>query len=382
VSIACKAANNGNNGGTPGSFPPTEQFKADLLRAVSERTGYPEDMLDLDAHMEADLGIDSIKRIEVFSGLKDNYNFMEGHDEETVFEELAGHKTLGEIINWYDQLCNPLSSQGGITSPKKAQTPSSPAETVESQNLVTPDSVQCYALMPLAAPLDEWVEQEYHSADFQTVLLGPVSELTEAFRTALISYGYAVQHVIPGNETRALDDNRFEVDFSSLESSQRLLDLLANSGQVTGAVINLSGLPTQTGTDEKDHLEDARTLFLLSKILEQNLKDVSLHDGGCLINVTSFDGQFGLSKSRDFPAGMAGTLGVAKSIAQEWPGVRVKCIDVDPELEPNQVIEHILSEWRHQDPALEVGFTREGRWRLRFTAQCHKCTRHVQAGAG
>ncbi len=35
VSIAGKVANNGNNGGTPGSFPPTEQFKDDLLRAVS-----------------------------------------------------------------------------------------------------------------------------------------------------------------------------------------------------------------------------------------------------------------------------------------------------------------------------------------------------------
>ena len=42
----------------PKELAPTQQFKADLMRAVVERTGYSEEMLDLDAQMEADLGID------------------------------------------------------------------------------------------------------------------------------------------------------------------------------------------------------------------------------------------------------------------------------------------------------------------------------------
>lgn len=363
VTIAGNAANNGEST-TPGSFAPTEQFKNDLLHAISERTGYPEDMLDLDAHMEADLGIDSIKRIEVFSGLKDRYNFMEGRDEETVFEELAGHKTLNEIINWYDQLCSPVNLQGGTASLKKAQAPSSLAETLESQNLVTPDSVQCYTLVPVAAPLNEGGEREGHLVGLQTVLLGPLSELTEAFRAALINDGCVVQHIIPGKETRPLGNNQFEVDFTSLESSQQLHGLLANSGHVIGAVINLLGLPAQTAIDENKHLGDAKALFLITKVLEQDLKDTVHHSGGWLINVTAFDGQFGLSKARDFPVGMAGTLGVAKSIAQEWPSVSVKCIDVDPQLKPSQLVECILSEWQHQDPTLEIGYTAEGRWHL------------------
>ena len=36
-----------------------------LLEIVSERTGYPREMLELDADLEADLGIDSIKRVEI-----------------------------------------------------------------------------------------------------------------------------------------------------------------------------------------------------------------------------------------------------------------------------------------------------------------------------
>lgn len=80
----------------------TQQFKADLLRIVSEQTGYPEDMLELDAHLEADLGIDSIKRVEIFSLLKDHHQLLESNDEELVLEELADLKSLRKIINWYD----------------------------------------------------------------------------------------------------------------------------------------------------------------------------------------------------------------------------------------------------------------------------------------
>ncbi|PPD02252.1 MAG: erythronolide synthase, partial [Methylocystis sp.] len=112
----------------------TEAFKADLLQAVVERTGYTEDMLDLDAHMEADLGIDSIKRIEILSKLKDDHSFMENQDEEKVFEELSGLKTLNGIVDWYDQFRKSQAEPGGSDSIKKAQTPLSLSlpETAES----------------------------------------------------------------------------------------------------------------------------------------------------------------------------------------------------------------------------------------------------------
>ena len=41
-----------------------------LTGVVSERTGYPPEMLNIDADLEADLGIDSIKRVEIFSALQ------------------------------------------------------------------------------------------------------------------------------------------------------------------------------------------------------------------------------------------------------------------------------------------------------------------------
>ncbi|MEM1314639.1 MAG: beta-ketoacyl synthase N-terminal-like domain-containing protein, partial [Pseudomonadota bacterium] len=62
----------------PPSPPPTEPAAAappaDLLASftgiVADKTGYPEDMLDPDQSMEADLGIDSIKRMELLGALQ------------------------------------------------------------------------------------------------------------------------------------------------------------------------------------------------------------------------------------------------------------------------------------------------------------------------
>jgi hypothetical protein len=41
-----------------------------LLDIVSEKTGYPSEMLELDMDMEADLGIDSIKRVEILGAMR------------------------------------------------------------------------------------------------------------------------------------------------------------------------------------------------------------------------------------------------------------------------------------------------------------------------
>src|SRR5262249_54315081 len=42
-----------------------------LLESVADKTGFPIDMLDLDMQLDVDLGIDSIKRVEIFSAVQD-----------------------------------------------------------------------------------------------------------------------------------------------------------------------------------------------------------------------------------------------------------------------------------------------------------------------
>ncbi len=78
-----------------------ETFQDHLLAAVSKRTGYPKEMLGLDRNMEADLGIDSIKKIEVFSELREHHAVLRVEDEERTLEELSSLRTLGSIVDWY-----------------------------------------------------------------------------------------------------------------------------------------------------------------------------------------------------------------------------------------------------------------------------------------
>jgi NAD(P)-dependent dehydrogenase (short-subunit alcohol dehydrogenase family) len=175
---------------------------------------------------------------------------------------------------------------------------------------------------------------------------------------------YRVRQVVAGADTRVLDEHRIEVDFSSLDAVSQLRALIAASGQKVGAIFNLAGLGPVGDAAGDQHLEYARRLFLRLKVLEPDLKESAQIGGGWLINLTAFDGQFGLRQTRAFPAVHAGTLGVAKSVAREWPGMRVKCIDVDPEIDPDRLVTEVLREVGNDDLTVEVGFTLKQRWRL------------------
>lgn len=112
--------------------PPTEEFRKELLAAVSERTGYPPEMLKEDALLETDLGIDSIKTVEVFGLLTRYHQFMPGSGgmDEELLGEFAKLKTLGDIIAMYDRgrsLHLKAATAGQLPAP--SGTSSSPAET-------------------------------------------------------------------------------------------------------------------------------------------------------------------------------------------------------------------------------------------------------------
>lgn len=82
-----------------------EEVKELLLDIVSEKTGYPIDMLGLDLDLEADLSIDSIKRIEIIGALKDKLNITGSlEDSEDAIEKIASVKTLNGLIAWIKDL--------------------------------------------------------------------------------------------------------------------------------------------------------------------------------------------------------------------------------------------------------------------------------------
>jgi len=68
-----------------------------LLAVVSEKTGYPVEMLDLALDMEADLGIDSIKRVEILGA----FQRVTGLVRPEEMERVTGFKTLGQIVKHF-----------------------------------------------------------------------------------------------------------------------------------------------------------------------------------------------------------------------------------------------------------------------------------------
>ncbi|MHB1559175.1 MAG: beta-ketoacyl synthase N-terminal-like domain-containing protein, partial [Isosphaeraceae bacterium] len=71
----------------------SEQAVAALLDVVSEKTGYPAEVLGLDMRLDDDLGIDSIKRVEILSSLQERYPGLPTPSP----ERLASFRTLGAI---------------------------------------------------------------------------------------------------------------------------------------------------------------------------------------------------------------------------------------------------------------------------------------------
>ncbi len=73
-----------NGRATPTANGHDNDLHTSLLAVVAQKTGYPEDMLTLDMKIEEDLGIDSIKRVEILSALKDKHPQLEAADEQLI----------------------------------------------------------------------------------------------------------------------------------------------------------------------------------------------------------------------------------------------------------------------------------------------------------
>ncbi|MGC9493392.1 type I polyketide synthase, partial [Vibrio genomosp. F10] len=81
-----------------------------MLDVVAEKTGYPTEMLDLEMDMEADLGIDSIKRVEILGTVQDELPTL----PELNPEDLAECRTLGEIVSYMNSKLSAVASPAEV----------------------------------------------------------------------------------------------------------------------------------------------------------------------------------------------------------------------------------------------------------------------------
>ena len=97
---------------------------------MAARTGYPTDMLDPDLDVEADLSIDSIKRMEILAELADEIGLSDDgslDQLEDLVEDLAKNKTLRSIVGFLVGHADQLTSRAAAGGRPRRQCPRSGA---------------------------------------------------------------------------------------------------------------------------------------------------------------------------------------------------------------------------------------------------------------
>jgi acyl transferase domain-containing protein/NAD(P)H-dependent flavin oxidoreductase YrpB (nitropropane dioxygenase family)/NAD(P)-dependent dehydrogenase (short-subunit alcohol dehydrogenase family)/acyl carrier protein len=312
-----------------------ETIVVKLKEIVTERTGYPDDMLGLDLDIEADLGIDSIKRVEILGALQST-GVLPGEVVEKQVETLAQFKTLGEIADWvFDQMAQP--SETG----KKKQSNSQPnaSDDIESIELVR--QVVTVADAP-------WLAQPQSiRLDGLLLITQDGNGLSTLLAERLKQFGIESFIIDPNVELGWLND-----EFAS----NQLTEIRNRHDRIAG-VIHL--VPAASMADPKeDRAQLDRELLSLFSIAKSLHEDLTTNESSTVIAVTRMGGVFG--HTNDFTPRNGAVCGLVKTIAREYPKTHCKCVDFDDFAELKQMVDMIIAEMAGKDQILEVGY-REGR---------------------
>ena len=342
-----------------------EAITSKLLGIVSERTGYPQDMLDLNLDLEADLGIDSIKRVEIL-GLFTQFLFpadQGGPPEET--EELNQVKTLQEIIDrveTYMKTSKDMDSKK-ITEPLLAKKKKH-AFDVEKNHLLPR-----FKLRAINAPQ---LESTARLATNRVIMItddqrGIARELMDK----LSQQGYKVVRVLLGEDGEEIKDHCYRLENDSYASIANIVKTIQEREGSIGGLIHL--LPLREWPSFKDLdltgwrnclLMLVKPLFNLLKLLENDLKQAAKEGGACVVSAVGMGGSFaiGLNSDRNnFFPGHGGISGLLKTAAVEWPEVRFKTVDLKLSEPISELADHLLSEINAHDELLEVGYDGKNR---------------------
>jgi acyl carrier protein/NAD(P)-dependent dehydrogenase (short-subunit alcohol dehydrogenase family) len=334
-----------------------EHVTQSLLAIVSDKTGYPVEMLEPEMDMESDLGIDSIKRVEILGAMQEQFPDLPGLSP----EELAELRTLGQIGD--HMLAAYAGAQGPATAaPAPAQpaapVPDAPAGLQRSEarlkSLPTPD------VLELGLP-----------AGFSCLLTDDGTPLTGHLAQSLTGMGWRVvvlsfpQSTIATQAT--LPQGVQRVALQNLEEAhlqQTFQNITATHGTV-GAFIHLHP-PASSGNAGTLFSETekaiVRHVFLMARSLKDHLHAAAAQGRGHFVTVARLDGSFGLAAEGDFGAIGGGLFGLTKTLNLEWEPVFCRAIDLSPGFGPADAAQSVIAEL--QDPnrlITEVGYGSHGR---------------------
>ncbi|MGB8202887.1 MAG: phosphopantetheine-binding protein, partial [Pseudonocardiaceae bacterium] len=290
-----------------------ETVLATVRSLVSERTGYPVDMLEADLDLEADLSIDSIKRTELIGLLTDRLGLARTGCalDESVMDELTRQRTLRGIVGW-------------ITNRTSAAPPATPAQATPAQ--ATPAQRARRYLVEVAA--------------LPTLVQGPDAPLIGR-QVTIVGDGVGIALEL----SVLLERRGAEVRLLSPDQPTRVPG--------TDALIYLAALDRGRATVLPEGFA--------------TLRDAVLGGVNQLLVVTGSGGRFGRGHNPNGVAGV-GLPGLVRTIAHEFPDRLVRVIDVDPKEEPVHIAGYLLAELLTPHAPTAVGYAAGQRVTLKLAA--------------
>lgn len=346
-----------------------DEMAAALVGVVAEKTGYPAEMIDLDMALEADLGVDSIKRVEIVGALRDRLSDGAQIGPE-VFAESRSLRDIVEVL----------------TSVASDSTPA-PVPGSETASAPEPES------QPSRAAIGRW-----HAGLVQLSqpdrLLGGYPEpavalvvddggpLAAAVTSALSHEGWRVRSLrLPGVPARSPELVQPQLD-SQLDSWAPT-ELAGKLARTVEERIHLVIDCWTVGDECWEHC--ARRLahsLLLARHLIHPLTEAAASGRAAFLTVTDLDGSFGLTGVASDRVPAAGVTGLVKTLAIEAPAVFCRAVDLAQGLAPETAAALVLAE--AHDPVaepLQVGLDGHRRVTLGLTAQPTHLVAPSPAGA-
>ncbi|MBS0488391.1 MAG: SDR family NAD(P)-dependent oxidoreductase [Proteobacteria bacterium] len=315
------------------------QFDAatELLQIAAERTGYPADMLDLNSGIESDLGIDSIKRVEILSEFQKRCSPDQQVGIQGVMDKLTSARTLREVIDRITEAVRPAVPA--------VEAPASP-------------SLPRFRMAPVERPLQK-TNPRYVAGrvclitDDETGLAAGLAEERQRGGEQAVLLRHA-----PGNGVIEAE-GALSGDLTDATVIQTIVDKVRAKYGPLGAIFHL--LPLRAGYHAindglpawRDHVrQDVRSLYALARAGETDLKQ-SGH--GLVAVVTARGGSFGYEPVSGLAPTHHGIADFIKTLALEFTGVQCKVVDIDP-TDPQAILRRKLAdELASGDDTLQVG---------------------------
>jgi acyl transferase domain-containing protein/NAD(P)H-dependent flavin oxidoreductase YrpB (nitropropane dioxygenase family) len=175
---------------TGAATPVVPDFKGAVLAVISERTGYPVDLIDLDLDLEADLSIDSIKRAEVAGEVATRLRLSADGDPEEL-ADLVKARTVRAMVQWLDER---VSAAAGSPPPLEPTEPMhlAPADAAPQPSGAHPAGVAPRRLVAVESPVEEVERQPTSLLAGSRFLITGSTPVTPHLAALLAQYGAAV----------------------------------------------------------------------------------------------------------------------------------------------------------------------------------------------